>query len=56
MNVIKHPLWCIKAAEIITGEGYRDPEGVKVSTEYGEKTCEGVADIIYRQWKSGGQA
>lgn len=51
----EHPKWCIAAAEIITGEKYKDPEGERLSTEYGEKTCEGIADIIYRQFMSGGQ-
>ena len=50
MNEWRHPKWCREAAEIITGETYDDPQGERISTEYGEKTCTGVADIIYQKY------
>ena len=51
----EHPKWVQHAAEVITGEKYGDPEGERVSTEYGEKTCTGVADIIWQIFKKEGE-
>ena len=44
-----HTPGAIRAAEAITGETYGNPDGERTSTEYGEKTCTGIADLIDRE-------
>lgn len=46
----EHTKGAIEAAEIITGGKYEEKE-TRYHTSYGEKTVEGIADIISRKTK-----
>ena len=46
-----HPLWCIEAAEAITGNKYCDRD-VFIPTNLGDKSTQGIADIIFKKWEA----